>query len=136
MDLGDRTGDTKKKKKARKVLARVASTGLAKLVPLVEAASEAELDRQDSELAARLARLGEQQAEAQRGLEKIVRERERRRRSESQREQMLCVVCMDAEKSVMMVPCNHLCVCAGCAQSLSRCPMCMSDVTGKTSVYL
>ena len=44
----------------------------------------------------------------------------------SRAEETLCVVCFDAPKDHIMVPCGHQCVCASCAEQLTntRTPMC------------
>lgn len=45
-------------------------------------------------------------------------------------EHRLCVVCRDREKSVLFVPCHHVCVCETCRGRLRpyRCPMCQEPV--------
>lgn len=42
----------------------------------------------------------------------------------------LCAVCRDREKSVLFLPCNHICVCELCRSRLRpyRCPMCQEPV--------
>ena len=39
-----------------------------------------------------------------------------------------CVICLSDERSVLVYPCRHLCLCADCAESLPvqncRCPIC------------
>ena len=47
-------------------------------------------------------------------------------------ERMLCVVCMEREKSVVLMPCKHLCICKWCVDQLiaqsgrkkAMCPVC------------
>ena len=38
----------------------------------------------------------------------------------------LCVICLDAAKTHLLVPCGHRCVCANCGPSLEGkpCPVC------------
>lgn len=45
-------------------------------------------------------------------------------------EQQLCSVCRDAKKTVLFLPCNHVCVCEGCRERLRpyRCPICQEPV--------
>lgn len=45
-------------------------------------------------------------------------------------QQQLCLVCCDAKKSVLFIPCLHICVCEGCRVRLRpyRCPMCKEPV--------
>jgi len=45
-------------------------------------------------------------------------------------EENFCVVCMERPKSMVFVPCGHLCACEKCAESLKQCPICRQD--GKT----
>mmetsp|Transcript_20415 Transcript_20415/g.43147 ORF Transcript_20415/g.43147 Transcript_20415/m.43147 type:complete len:298 (-) Transcript_20415:783-1676(-) len=41
-----------------------------------------------------------------------------------------CVVCLDAAKTHLLVPCGHQCVCSCCARALSSCPICRAFLTG------
>ena len=59
-------------------------------------------------------------------------------RLEEQQELKLCVVCQDRHKSVLLLPCRHLCVCAECADSRmlqQRCPMCRTRIQRRISVF-
>jgi len=48
-----------------------------------------------------------------------------------------CVICTDAEKTMVFVPCGHMCVCISCAEKLKQqhgdnnvlCPMCRAEST-------
>jgi len=42
----------------------------------------------------------------------------------------LCCVCMENPKSVLLIPCNHVCICQACLTELRRpaCPICNSRV--------
>lgn len=60
-------------------------------------------------------------------------------------EGMACVVCMDARKNVLLEQCRHVCVCAGCAESLQRagprrnvvvCPLCRTSNKSWQIVFL
>ena len=50
----------------------------------------------------------------------------------------LCVVCMDEERGVLYVPCNHLAVCVGCEEGLAAasmaCPMCQEPIDRSRSI--
>ena len=45
---------------------------------------------------------------------------------------LLCVVCMEVEKSVALLPCSHLCLCGACTEiimaSTKQCPVCRAPV--------
>ena len=76
-------------------------------------ASEAE--RAEAEAEAEAARLAAEEAEA----------------ATPQNDDKLCVICLDAEKTEVCIPCGHRTVCSTCAASarLRSCPICMAAVT-------
>mmetsp|Transcript_33599 Transcript_33599/g.42891 ORF Transcript_33599/g.42891 Transcript_33599/m.42891 type:complete len:330 (-) Transcript_33599:86-1075(-) len=39
-----------------------------------------------------------------------------------------CIICMDAPKSTLLMPCRHICVCDECSDSVNQCPMCRDDI--------
>ena len=44
-------------------------------------------------------------------------------------EETQCVVCMDAPRNRVVLPCMHMCVCEACAQLLrDRCPVCRGPI--------
>ena len=58
----------------------------------------------------------------------------------------LCCICLDAPKSILVLPCKHFCVCANCARggegagagagrSLRQCPVCRAAVQDFMHVY-
>jgi hypothetical protein len=47
----------------------------------------------------------------------------------------LCIVCMEAPKSVMLEPCHHLSLCSSCANNVQQCPTCRAEVTNRKIVY-
>ena len=62
----------------------------------------------------------------------IVRESE-----SAQNEQSLCVICCNEERTIVLLPCRHLCLCAPCSQhdSLIDCPLCRKQIQHKFSVF-
>ena len=56
---------------------------------------------------------------------------------ERQKEEGLCVVCLDAKREVVLKPCNHYCTCQMCADSLvpKRCPMCRKRIQQVERIY-
>ncbi|XP_075152820.1 uncharacterized protein LOC142226611 [Haematobia irritans] len=55
---------------------------------------------------------------------------------------LTCVVCIDRQKSVLLMPCKHVCLCEECASGLfnSRkigiCPLCRVVITNTMSIYM
>jgi hypothetical protein len=55
-------------------------------------------------------------------------------------EEELCVMCLDARKDHIILPCGHQCVCKGCAEQLTRtktptCPLCRRAIRETTRVF-
>ena len=55
-------------------------------------------------------------------------------------EETMCVVCFDAPKDHLIVPCGHMCVCAGCAELLTKtrtptCPVCREPIQQTVKVF-
>jgi len=52
----------------------------------------------------------------------------------------VCVVCLGAERQVILLPCGHVCVCATCADTLisagHACPVCRSVITNVMPAYV
>lgn len=50
-----------------------------------------------------------------------------------------CVVCLDAEREVMLLPCRHMCVCTPCADQLQHtkmtCPVCSNSISASEKVF-
>ena len=65
-----------------------------------------------------------------------------RRKKEKFEEELLCVVCQFEKKTILLQPCNHLCLCHNCVEpvlSLTHnriCPMCRKHVHNWIKVYL
>jgi hypothetical protein len=50
-------------------------------------------------------------------------------------DETLCVVCLDAPKDHIVLPCGHMCACGACAQLLrDRCPVCRGPIEHITQV--
>ena len=48
----------------------------------------------------------------------------------------LCSVCLDQEKSIMLEPCRHVCLCQECAPRVTNCPICRCTPTNRVQLYL
>ena len=55
-------------------------------------------------------------------------------------DRLVCVVCLGAEREVILLPCGHVCVCATCADTLLAgghlCPVCRGPITTVMPAYL
>jgi len=111
----------------------------AALDALVEAAAGAQrAAARSAELQPLLARAQERLSAAQ--AEAAAAEKEARQRqleADSRKLRQLeaglqCVVCMDAKKSVCLLPCRHMCMCTACAAKImaasALCPVCRAPV--------
>lgn len=52
-----------------------------------------------------------------------------------------CVICMTQNRSIVVLPCRHLCLCALCSQdfalqSSKKCPICRCDVEGLLNICI
>ena len=57
-----------------------------------------------------------------------------------QNESMQCVVCMDNARNIMLLPCNHVCLCKSCSDQLTasthKCPVCNVEYTQRLGAYI
>ncbi|XP_059178612.1 uncharacterized protein LOC131957828 [Physella acuta] len=66
------------------------------------------------------------------------------REMEKERDKRKCVVCQDEIKSVLVLPCRHMCMCVVCANQIVRsqlvgrrvCPLCRSKITKVMNIYV
>ncbi len=63
--------------------------------------------------------------------------KERERKESQASEQASCCICKDAPKTVLLLPCRHLCLCESCAglPVVSTCPVCRGQISQKLQVY-
>ncbi|XP_052093047.1 uncharacterized protein LOC127729329 [Mytilus californianus] len=62
---------------------------------------------------------------------------------EKEKEKLKCVVCQDNDKSVLILPCRHLCLCLSCGNTIARlrnvdrrvCPLCRKRIETIMNVY-
>jgi len=56
---------------------------------------------------------------------------------DKEKESRLCVICQEGEKSVVLFPCRHMCLCESCSQhdDLQQCPLCRRPIVQRISVY-
>ncbi len=52
-----------------------------------------------------------------------------------------CVVCMEVDRSMLILPCRHMCLCAACARNPAltragaRCPVCRAPIDSFIAVF-
>jgi hypothetical protein len=78
-------------------------------------------------LKASLARIEEHKASL---INKIV--------SDNLEDSRLCVVCQTSEKSVVLLPCRHVCLCKDCASNdlVVDCPLCREHIRDRITVFM
>jgi Zinc finger, C3HC4 type (RING finger) len=52
--------------------------------------------------------------------------------------QRMCVVCLDAPKTVLLRPCTHLCLCQRCSKQpeLVECPLCRARIKKRYNAHM
>ena len=53
---------------------------------------------------------------------------------------LLCVVCMEREKKVILLPCRHICMCKACTDKIvgdsAQCPVCREHVVDSIEGFI
>eukprot|EP01116_Phalansterium_solitarium_P020145 TRINITY_DN5857_c0_g1_i1.p1 TRINITY_DN5857_c0_g1~~TRINITY_DN5857_c0_g1_i1.p1 ORF type:complete len:496 (-),score=150.45 TRINITY_DN5857_c0_g1_i1:574-2061(-) len=49
---------------------------------------------------------------------------------------VLCVVCLERRRELLLLPCHHICLCSGCAGRCRTCPICRSPIQRFEHVFL
>ncbi|GMH51393.1 hypothetical protein TrST_g4603 [Triparma strigata] len=64
--------------------------------------------------------------------EKLIKER-----MSTEEEKRMCVICQTSPKTVLLMPCRHMCLCQVCSRhnELVKCPLCREKITQKIDVY-
>ena len=68
--------------------------------------------------------------------EAVARARAAEAATSAAEDRLLCVVCQDGERGVLLVPCGHCVLCAACAPACAACPICRADVAERKAVVL
>ena len=50
--------------------------------------------------------------------------------------QKQCVICLDTQRTVLLMPCKHLVCCDGCAMKVNRCPICRTHIYHRITIFL
>merc|ERR1711948_235185 len=54
---------------------------------------------------------------------------------QSLEEEQACIVCSELEKTMVFLPCRHLCTCETCASQLRQCPICRAEIESKVHAF-
>jgi hypothetical protein len=65
-----------------------------------------------------------------------AREEARFASAKSEVDKVTCIVCLSAERNVLLLPCKHLVLCSGCAAKVTACPLCRSFVQDTVACWL
>ena len=86
-----------------------------------------------------LQELESMEVKLRRALDAVVEAKEThlRRRLEQQDTEKACVICLEAPKTVLLLPCSHLCVCSNCSEraELVNCPLCRNDIESMIKTF-
>ena len=57
--------------------------------------------------------------------------------NDSRPDYKFCVICQLEEKSILLLPCRHLCLCQKCSRrkELQSCPLCREEIQDKMHVF-
>ena len=47
-----------------------------------------------------------------------------------------CVACFDRSRELVLLPCNHYCLCADCRDKLGKCPICRRAIESSVSIEM
>ncbi len=89
-----------------------------------------EQERKDAEAAARAAEIA---AARQEGARLAF---DQARAEASATEERLCAVCLENERSIVLEPCGHLCLCKECSPRIDKCPFCRQTPTRRLPVFV
>jgi hypothetical protein len=48
----------------------------------------------------------------------------------------ICVICMEHRRNIILMPCNHICICSYCGINIPECPVCRTPVNSQMNVYI
>jgi len=60
----------------------------------------------------------------------------KKKQEEETNSNILCCVCLVKTRTVLLMPCKHLCLCSECSPKISTCPQCRSTPTTRLEVYI
>ena len=51
-------------------------------------------------------------------------------------ENFKCVICLERDKNVVFLTCNHMVCCEQCANIVKDCPLCRKNITSRIKVFM
>jgi hypothetical protein len=55
--------------------------------------------------------------------------------NERLKNEKLCVICLNANKNILLLPCAHLAACFDCSFALKDCPMCRTKIQATVHAF-
>lgn len=49
---------------------------------------------------------------------------------------ILCCICMNDQKNIVLYPCRHLCVCSKCIGRITKCPICRASYERGEKIFI
>ena len=114
----------------------------------VEARKEAdEHHKRASEEAAKVKAMAEQQTSELELLRTTAKEKEsvetelsvvtdKLAELEQASENLMCIICLDQPRRLLLEPCRHVCICITCGNSVDTCPLCRVKIQNKTTLFM
>ncbi|TNJ27966.1 Ankyrin repeat protein 2 [Giardia muris] len=95
-----------------------------------------------NEVEKKLARLNQEVFTLKQQIEKYQnmnksRQKASDRKAEQAKAMITCIICLMNQRNILLLPCNHLCVCSSCMRQLEnqKCPLCNGSIKGVARVY-
>jgi hypothetical protein len=67
---------------------------------------------------------------------KIKEKEEQLSEISSEKDENLCVICLDNKKNIVLVPCGHVCICDSCKEkNIKDCPICRTKIENMIKAY-
>jgi hypothetical protein len=69
--------------------------------------------------------------------EKEAKERaEKEYTNQNGNDELQCCICLDEPKTIVLMPCKHMCMCEACAFVVDICPICRKKIKNRISVFI
>ena len=64
------------------------------------------------------------------------KEKELNDKDEDEDDSKKCVICLEEDKCILLMPCKHVCCCEGCSNDVNKCPICRNKIESKIKIFL